>query len=267
VTLACRSAMSNSGKGERMTAVDAPGPPRRLLRARRFSVALSLTAAVLFLGSAVLQLHASLQRWVAFRGSLADGDVSAEDHLYDYTFALDPWVHIGTTAQLFGAGTLILAVGVVVMALGIVTLPHAAVHPGIAVIEVTIAVMVAGSFGVYGLHAYLSGIAGAPSSLQHMGGLSLVAPAGLIVLAACWWRRSVAARFACVFLFGSSEVGILLAAFVIAPLFAGGVSHDTTPWTETVVAASTAAAGISMLFVAQAAIGRRWRMRAQDATP
>ena len=240
-----------------MTPVDVPALSSGLVRAGRFSTTLSLTAATLFLGSAVLQLHASLQRWVVFRSSLTDGDVSAEDHLYDYTFALDPWVHIGTTAQLFGAGTLVLAVGVVVMALGIVTLPHAAVHPGIAAIEVTIAVVVAGSFGVYGAHAYLSGVAGTPSPLQHMGALSLIAPTGLLVLAACWWRRSAAARFACAFLFGSSEVGILLAAFVIAPMFAGGVSHDTTPWTETVVAASTAAAGVAMLFVARTSIGSR----------
>jgi hypothetical protein len=240
-----------------MTPAAVPALPRASVRARRFSVVLSLAAASLFLVSALLQADASLQRWVVFRGSLSADDISAEDHLYDYTFALDPWEPIGTTAQLFGAGTLVLAVGVVAMALGVATLPHAAVHPGIAVVEVAVAVAVAASFGVYGAHAYLSGVAGAPSSLQHMGALSLVAPAGLLVLTACWWRRSTAARFACAFVFGSSEVGILLAAFVIAPIFAGGVSHDTTPWTETVVAASTAAAGVAMLFVARTAIRGR----------
>ena len=239
-----------------MTDVDVP-LSRGFVRARRVSVAFSLTAAALFLGSSVLQLHASLQRWVGFRGSLSASDLSAEDHLYDYTFALDPWVNIGTAAQLFGAGTVVLAIGVVAMALGVVALPNAAVHPGIAVIEVTVAALVAGSFGVYGAHAYLSGVSGTPSPLQSLGSLSLVAPVGLIVLAVVWWRRSIAAALACIFLFGASDVGELLAAFVVAPIFAGGVSHDTTPWTETVLAASTAAAGVAMIFVARTPTGTR----------
>jgi hypothetical protein len=59
---------------------------------------------------------------------------------------------------------------------------------------------------------------------------------------------------ACVFLIGSTALGGMLAASLIAPLIANGGSHDTTPWTESVVAASTAAAGLAMIFAAGAAV-------------
>jgi hypothetical protein len=51
-----------------MAAIDAPEHQARSLRFRRTSVSGSLAAAALFLGSAVLQLMASLQRWVVVRG-------------------------------------------------------------------------------------------------------------------------------------------------------------------------------------------------------
>ena len=91
--------------------------------------------------------------------------------------------------------------------------------------------------------------------------LSPVAVRGLapavIILGASWLRRSRAAVATCVFLVGSTGLGYFLAAFWIAPIFAGGVSYDTTPWTETVVAASTAAAGIAMILAARVSAHRR----------
>ena len=64
------------------------------------------------------------------------------------------------------------------------------------------------------------------------------------------WRKPRSAMITCVFLLGSTALGYVLAAFLIAPIVAGEASHDTTPWTETVVAASTAAAGVAMILAA-----------------
>lgn len=105
-----------------MSAIGVPDQRTLTVRFPWVSVTGSLIAAVLFLGSAVLQLMASLQRWVVFRSSLTPEDRSAEDHLYDYTWPSAPWTPIGTAAELFGVGTLILAPGVVATAVGIVAL-------------------------------------------------------------------------------------------------------------------------------------------------
>ena len=246
-----------------MSAVEVPD-----LQTDRFlrdSVTLSLTAAGLFFVAGLLQLVASLQRWVVFSGSRTLDEISAENHLFDYSFPLDPWENIGTAAQYFGASTLILALGVLTMALGVVTTPPdvvtmptvAARHRIGAPAEIGLAILVAGSFGINGAHAFISGLTGAPSPLRHLGELSWVGIIGLIVLAARWLRKSWPAMVACVFLFASTPVGYLLAASEIAPIFAGGVSCDTTRWTETVVAASTATAGVAMLIAAGVAAQRR----------
>ena len=217
-----------------------------------------LAAAGLFLGSAVLQLVASLQRWVVFSGSRAPDDLSAEDHVFDYRFPMDPWESVGSTAELFGAGLLIQALGVLCMAVGVLALSGSAARRSAkaAVLEIVLALLVAGSLGVNGAHALASGAAGAPSPLQHMEAVGIVGFAGLVALAVLWRRRLPAAMAACLFLLGSSGAGYFVATYLIAPVFAGGISHDTTPWTETVVAASTAAAGLAII-VAARAVARR----------
>jgi hypothetical protein len=231
-----------------MAAIDVPQHRERTVRFPWVSATGSLIVAALFLASAVLQVVASLERWVVFRNSLRPGDVSAEDHLYDYNFPYDPWEPIGTAAQVFGVGVLVLALGILLMPLALSTrLPTR--RPWfwvLVVIECVLALAVAGSFVIRGVHAIASGITGAPSPLQSTGALDWIAFIGLIVLAVMWWN-SRAAVITCFFLIGSTGMGLLVAAFVIAPIVAGGTSHDTTPWTETVVAASTAAAGIAMI--------------------
>ena len=241
-----------------MSAIEVPDNGTRTDRIRRASAIWSFTAAGLFLGSAALQLVASLQRWVVFRASR--GEFVAEDHLYDYSFPYDPWESIGTSAQLFGAGTLILALGVLSMALGILAMPRAGGRRSVAVIlgvvEIVIAILIAGSFGIAGMHALISGVTGAPSPLHQYGATGWVGVVGLIVLIVRWVFRSPAAMLACAFLIGATGLGFFVAAFLIAPLFAGSVSHDTTPWTETVVAAWMAAAAFSMILAARDAARR-----------
>jgi propanediol dehydratase large subunit len=146
------------------------------------------------------------------------------------------------------------------MPLSVLAMARAYKRRGMAVVgvivEILLAVLVAGSFAIRGAHAILSGVAGAPSSLHNTGALEWFGILGLIALGVLWQRKSLAVTAACIFLIGGTDLGRLLAAFVIAPMFAAGVSHDTTPWTETVVAASAAAAGVAMLFTAAAALPR-----------
>jgi hypothetical protein len=243
-----------------MSAIEVPDQQTRTVRFRWVSVIGALVAAALFLGSGGLQLVASLQRWVAFRASLEE-PISAEDHLYDYSFAWDPWVPVGTAAELLGIGVLLMAIGVLAMPLGVLTWARAIAGRRVAVVvvivEFMIAILVAYSFAVYGAHALLSGLAGEPSPLRDSGGLGWISVFGLLVLTVLWVPKSRAAMIASVFLLGSTGLGYLIAAFVIAPILAGGPSHDTTPWTETVIAASTAAAGVAMLLTAWMAARRR----------
>jgi hypothetical protein len=226
-------------------------------------------AAGLFLGSAVLQVVASLQRWVGFRSSLSE-PLSAEDHLYDYYWPYAPWEPIGTAAEFFGLGTLVLAVGILVMTIGVVAIPRTAGSRGVivallAIVEIVLASLVAGSFALHGAHALISGMTGVPSALRDSGALGWIGVLGLIILAPIWLRRSWAAAAACMFLIGSTGLGYFVAAFGIAPKFAGGTSHDTTPWTETVVAASAAATGAALL-IAVWAIARSSRRRDSEAS-
>lgn len=239
-----------------MAATEVPELRAETRRIPWASVIGALTAAVLFLVAAALQLTASLQRWVVFRGSLTGDELSAEDHLYDYSYPYDPWEPIGTAAELYGFGLLLTAVGVLVLPLGVAAMrrPRRR-HAVVAAIEILLAVLVACALGVDGAHALLSGLTGTPSPLQHSGAVTWIAFVGLIALGVMW-RTSVAAMATCLFLLGSTGVGYLFATFVIAPLFAGGISHDTTPGTETVIAATTAAAGIAMLIGAWVVVRR-----------
>lgn len=238
-----------------MSANDVSHLPRPGDRIDVASFVLSLAAAALFLGSALLQFIASHQRWIVFRGSIAPDEISAEDHLFDYDFPSEPWESIGTAAQLFGVGALLQALAVLAMAFSVLFLSGEAGprHDVISVAEIMIAVVVSAFFWLCGAHAFVSGVIGAPSLLSSSWTfwlLELLGIPGLFGLAVLWRRKSPAATSACVFLIGSTLGGYIVANFFIAPIFAGYVSHDTTPWTETVIAVSTAGAGLSMIFAA-----------------
>lgn len=228
-------------------------PPDRIIRWRVASIVCLLTAAGLFMYSAVLQNTASLQRWVVFSSSRGPRDLSVEDHIYDYYFPWTDWVPIGTAAELFGAGIMVQVVGIVVMAAG--TLPQGRPARGTAeawlrvlslAAEVLLVLAVAAAFALLGMHALLSGMAGAASELRPWVATGLLAGGGLAVLAMLWRRKLPGAAAACLFLIGSSLPGYVLATYMIAPVLGGG-SHDTARWTESVVAASTAGAGVALI--------------------
>jgi len=251
-----------------MSAIGTPRQDRRRTLLHRASISGLLAAAILFLGSAALQFIASVQRWTIFRATLDPETLSAEDHLYDYFFPLDPWESVGATAQLFGWAALMQAAGVLFMTVGVLAVPPVApVAPngrfhiegfarftgaGLAIVELSVACLVAAWFAFIGAHALISGIAGSPSPLQDLTTLWLVGFVGPFALGLLWLRRLPGASAACMFLLGSTVVGYFAANFIIAPLFTGGTSHDTTPWMEAVMAASTAAAGIALVFGAGA---------------
>ncbi|MBB5640633.1 hypothetical protein [Cryobacterium roopkundense] len=228
-----------------MTAISSPEQETPSVRFRRVSAGWSLAAAGLFVGSAVLQLLASLQRWVGLSGSGTLSDVSIEDHRFDYFYPADPWENVGTAAQLFGAGLLLLALGILVMT--------RAAAPRDGHLERMLALLVASSFGIHGAHALVSGAIGAPTPLQYLPVqmlLSLIGFVGLVAVGARLLRVSRAASVACVLLVAVTLPGYIVATFQIAPVIAGYQSYDTTPWTETILAASTAAAGVALAIAA-----------------
>ncbi|SMH49461.1 hypothetical protein SAMN06295885_3324 [Rathayibacter oskolensis] len=212
----------------------------------------SLAAAGLVLASAALQLLASLERWVVAADAWTRTDRTIEDSLFDYFFPADPWENVGVSAQLYGVGGLLLALGVVATG--------RAFPPRVGGAPVLVAV-VAGSFGLLGLHALVSGLLGAPSPLQNVGFqlvVGLLSALALVALALTWARRSWAAAIAALLLLGATLPGYLFSTFSIAPMITGYQSYDTTPWSETVVAGFTGAAGV-LLLVAAAVAARRPR--------
>jgi len=209
------------------------------------AVGWSLAAAVLLLASAALQQVASLERWVVARDTWTRNDVSVEDNLFNYFWPTDPWESLGTTAQLYGVGALLLAIAVLAMARA-----ARAAEDRDTGIERTLVSVTAGSFAVTGLHALVSGIVGEPTPLQYVALpllAGLVGCVGLVILGVRWMWASTATSLACALLLGSTLPGYWVAAYLITPALTGYFSYDTTPWTETVVAATTGAGGIAMI--------------------
>jgi hypothetical protein len=225
-----------TGDGTRRAAVDPTG---------RASTAL---AAVLVLASAALQHQAALERWPD-DGRLRGGH-SLQSHLFDYTFPADPWESLGVAAELIGIGYLLLAFALPLAFADARSRGHRGVVPAV--------VGAAGSFGYLGAHALVSGLIDAPTVLQSTlvaAVPGLVAPASLVALVLLHARSRPATAAACALLLGATLPGHLVAMFLVAPAIVGYASFDTTPWTESVVAASTALAGV-MLLVAAAMRGR-----------
>ncbi|TFD65402.1 hypothetical protein [Cryobacterium ruanii] len=85
-----------------MAAIARTGFSTPIVLARHTSAGWSLAAAGLLLGSAAIQLVASLERWVVLSDSWTRTDISIEDNRFDYSHPASPWKNLGTTAQFFG---------------------------------------------------------------------------------------------------------------------------------------------------------------------
>lgn len=236
----------------------------KALRFRRARILWLSIAGALFLLSCLMQLAAILQRRVVPAGTRGPRGLLIENHRYDYYFPVENWVPLGTTAQLFGLAMLLQAIGVLAMAAVVMFLPDPTVDHlrivGIAAAtcEALLAVLFAASFAVIGSHALISGLAGAASGMPDATGLSWgVLLAGVVsplILAALWRVRLPAAGAACVFLLGTGFAGYLAAIYVISPLIA--LKAYDARWAETVMAVSTAAAAVAMIFGARDVVRR-----------
>jgi len=211
------------------------------LRALTTPTAQGFVAGGLVLLSAALQALASLERWVTGVRDWTRTDHLIEDHRFDYLYPADPWEPIGAAAEVSGLGLILLGVGVGLLA-----------HAGTAGRPRTapwVAPLAAIPFVLLGVHAVASGLIGAPSFLAWLVEwgflpLMIVSVGGLVWLVLLALRRTPLWSLAALLLIGVTPLGYLVSAFGIAPYVAGYQSYDTTPWTETILAAWTAAAGL-----------------------
>lgn len=230
---------------------------------RKTVFSLLVLAALLFLVSAILQLNASIQRWVTFTNSQAPTSLSVEDNLYDYFVPSDPWVPIGTAAELLGIGLLLIALGFALMAAAVFLVPstrpksnaRAAILWGI--LDLSFIILATAGFATMGWDNLQAGLSGSAPVLTEPDSLTiglflgyllaLITMIAPIVLAIRWHERLVPASISSLLLFGCTLIGYLIASFFIAPLFFG-TSSDTTRWSEAVVAISTGAAAFATAY-------------------
>ncbi|WP_344059503.1 hypothetical protein [Microbacterium pumilum] len=219
-------------------------------RLPRWRLVRAIVSAAMLLAAAAALLVASLQRWVwaADLGTFSalvteDHQSLIEDHLYDFVVPADPWQNVGQAAQLSGVAFLLLAAGALCLTAACASKRW--ISPGSWLIALAVSI----PFGLIGVHGLLSGLSDAPSSLELIASsplLIVIQLPGIVALAVIAARRSAAWTAAAILLSGATLPGYLVATFMIAPVFAGGTSYDTTRWTETVVAASIALAGIAV---------------------
>ncbi|THG29892.1 hypothetical protein [Naasia lichenicola] len=178
----------------------------------------ALLAAGLLIGSSVLQILASLERWGPAANGWTRSDFLIEDHRFDYFFPAYPWEPIGSAAQLLGVGLLLLAAGIASFAI--------AVRPSgkstSFVMPALLSVIAAAPFGLLGLHALVSGITGRPAFADAAWYVfSLLSIVGLIALAVLSARHSIAWSVASIALIGSTLIGYIVSTFAVAPAVAG----------------------------------------------
>lgn len=232
-----------------MLAIPKTGEVAQERKLRWLSCTCYLLTAALLVPAAWLQHAASLQRWVTLVESGPKDSGFAEDHLYDYVFPAEPWVNIGTVTEQYSLAALLLMFGMVSLTLGVLLQTKGAPRLRI-LIESSLSVLVVAGFGVNSLHVFLSGATGTPGVLQHWQSLGLLASLAGIALARLWWGRAPVAALGCYLVMGSTTLGYVVAYMFFAPMFAGYISYDTTPWMESVVAAFTGAAALVLLVAA-----------------
>ncbi|MUK00669.1 hypothetical protein GM708_01205 [Vibrio cholerae] len=214
-----------------------------------------LVVSLLLVASAACQIQASLQRWISARQGLASDDVTIEDHRFDYDFRSESWEPIGSAAQVYGTGMILLA-------LGVLTFGHALgrVGGGSRLLGLLAMLAIAVPFALFGLDAVVAGLSGQTTPISSvtliLTLINLAGFVGLGVLTRTKITMTLPEIWVGVFLFGSSFPGYFIATFFLAPVINGDTSYDTTPWTETVLGATTAAAGIAALIAAWCSIPR-----------
>ncbi|WP_328531740.1 hypothetical protein OG984_11670 [Nocardioides sp. NBC_00368] len=199
-------------------------------------------------GSGVLAYVAAWQRWseVCPRGGFDEpACLQRQDHLYDYQWPASPWQPIGHAAEIYGLSVLLLAVAAFTLPFLLMpvfrrhTLWPLAVIPAVVLVGIGVLVLA-------------SGIAGRPVAVP---GFDLTA---LIVVGVLWptvliisaviaasgygpdgWPEAAEDRPSTARSVSTVVTVLLIAAttvlptyFVVGPIAAAYVSHDTAPWSE-----------------------------------
>lgn len=239
-----------------MSAMPSTGEVTQQRKVRWLSSVCFLLTAALLLAASVLQQAASVQRWVTLVESVPEDIIFAEDHRYDYFFPSGSWVNYGSVTGQHSLAMLLLTLGMISLTFGVVAQTKSA--PRIRILtEYSLSAVVVAWFGISSLHVYLSGAIGTPSILQYMGILGALASLAGLALSILWWGRAPAAAIGCLLLMGSTTIGYVIAFMLIAPIFVGYTSHDTTPWAESVIAATTGAASLAVLVAAVLALRKK----------
>ena len=127
-----------------------------------------------------------------------------------------------------------------------------------ACLRLQVAVVASGSIAVLGVHAWTSGTTGqvAPVTVDPLawGVWGLALPPLLVVWA--WWQRGGWAAAMAAALVASTPVP----AYLLGMFALGYTSHDTTPWSDAVVAVPLAAAAVLLWKVEPRAVVRRARL-------
>ena len=198
---------------------------------------------VLLAGSGALMVGASSQRWggvcslaSAVGGELTDACALRTDHDFEFLPPVDPWLPVGSSAQLAGWSLVVLAVALVL-------LPWALTgrRPGhVTAVALAAAGLAALAMGVATIRSGASGVVVAPVlGAVTMQVWLLLPPAVLVVLAvgARGWARA-------------SAILLVLAAPLVA-LFSYAVGPwDAQPWWEGMSGTLAVAAGLSLLVAA-----------------
>lgn len=199
-----------------------------------------LGAGALLLVSGVLLVAASWQRWASAcpwgTSQETDACLYRQDDRYGFLAPGDPWVPVGSAAELAGTSLLLLAAALLVLPWAMAPRRKGS---GLAV-ALGLAVPGALACSDLGLATLRSGLTGRP--VEHVGGavtvaLFVLAPVSLYAFTAATTR--VPLRTA-------AAVPLVLASPLFAVLYSVG-PYDDRPWWEAVSGAFTALGGLCLL--------------------
>jgi hypothetical protein len=215
------------------------------------------TASSLLLASAVMFVAAAAQRWwpACRRGAFeTDACLRLQDHAFDHLLVSDPWTPAGHAAQYAGAAMILLAGAAAVLPFLLVRRP--------LWFSVPVAFSTAGALTVLGAHAWTSGVTGQVQPTPGITAAALVLTVVVPVAAGIWaarelgagpdpardrWTRALAAALI---------VSSPLPTELLGPLVVLYSSHDTSPWSDAVVALPLAAAALLV-----------WKVTPRDSAP
>ncbi|MCC2321157.1 hypothetical protein [Cellulomonas xiejunii] len=209
------------------------------------------TASLLLLASAVMFVTAAAQRWwpACRRGAFeTDACLRLQDHVFDHLLIGDPWTPVGDAAQYAGAAMILLAGAAAV-------LPFLLVRRALW-FAVPVAVSTTGALTVLGAHAWTSGVTGKVQPTPGITAAVLVLTVVVPVAAGIWATRELWAgpepghyRWTLA-LAAALIVSSPLPTWLLGPVVVLYSSHDTSPWSDAVVALPLAAAAVLVWKVA-----------------